>query len=50
MTDAERKKVEKEIQGLEAKLRWDHLSDGVKASYRERIAALQRQLAGSAAP
>lgn len=44
MTDAERKKVEKEIQGLQAKLRWDHISDGIKVGYERRIEDLQRRL------
>jgi hypothetical protein len=44
ISEAERKKIEKEIQGLEAKLRWDHVSDGVKAGYEARIAELQRRM------
>ncbi|MES3012617.1 MAG: hypothetical protein V4750_02670 [Pseudomonadota bacterium] len=46
MTDDERKKLKKEIQGLEAKLKWDHVSDGVKAGYEARIAELRRKLEG----
>lgn len=46
MTDAERKRIEKEIQGLEAKLRWDHISDGVKAGYQARIDELRARLKG----
>lgn len=41
MTEAERKKVEKEIQGLKAKLKWDHISDGIKQGYEARIAELE---------
>ena len=44
LSDAERKHLAKEIQGLEAKLRWDHISDGVKAAYERRIEELQRRL------
>ncbi len=44
MTDAERKRVEKEIQGLTARLRWDHISEGVKQTYALRIDELKKQL------
>jgi hypothetical protein len=45
VTDAERKQIEKEIMGLKAKLRWDHISDGIKQTYEIRIAELQAKLA-----
>ena len=44
MTDAERKKLEKEAAGLRAKLRWDHMSEGLKAVWRERIAQIEGML------
>lgn len=47
MTDAERKKIQKEIDGLTAKLRWEHLGAGVLETYRIRIEALRERLAGS---
>jgi hypothetical protein len=40
------KKIEKEIQGLKAKLKWDHLADGVRKTYEERLAELERKLTG----
>lgn len=46
MTDKERAKVEKEIQGLKAKLKWDHISDGIKAGYEARIEELREKLKG----
>jgi hypothetical protein len=47
VTDAEKKQIEKEIQGLKAKLRWDHISDGIKETYELRIAELQARLQGN---
>ncbi len=44
MTDAERKKIEKEIQGLGAKLKWDHLDESIKENYRLRIQSLKESL------
>lgn len=44
MTDLERKKLEKEAAGLRAKLRWDHMAEGLKAVWRERIAEIERML------
>lgn len=46
MTDAERKQLEKEIQGLKAKMRWDHISPGIKETYALRIAELEAKLKG----
>jgi hypothetical protein len=46
VTDAERKKLEKEIQGLEARLRWDHISEGMKSVYERRIDEIKMQLKG----
>ncbi len=46
MTDEEKKKLEKEIQGLTARLRWDHISEGVKQTYQMRIDVLREQLKG----
>lgn len=46
MTDAERKQIEKEIQGLMAKLRWSHIGDGAKAHYGVRIEELKAKLKG----
>lgn len=37
-------KIEKEAQGLEAKLRWTHLSDGQKETLRIRLEALRQEL------
>jgi hypothetical protein len=44
MTDTERKRVEKEIMGLQAKLRWDHVADHLKETWRERIVELKERL------
>lgn len=44
MTEAERKKIEKEIQGLTAKLNWEHLDESLKENYRARITYLLGQL------
>jgi hypothetical protein len=44
MTEQERKQAEKEITGLKAKLRWAHISDGIKETYRIRIEALEARL------
>lgn len=46
MTDAERKQIEKEIQGLKAKLRWTHISADAKRGYEARIAELEARLKG----
>lgn len=45
MTDTERKQIEKEIQGLRAKLKWTHIADSVKQGYEARIAELEKRLA-----
>ncbi len=47
VTDAERarrKAMEKEIMGLSAKLRWDHMAESVKDVWRARIAELEELL------
>lgn len=46
MTDTERAKLEKEIQGLKAKLKWDHISDGIKQGYEARIEEIREKLKG----
>lgn len=47
MTETEIKKIEKEIQGLTAKLRWDHIAEPTKDRYRERIEELRELLKAS---
>jgi hypothetical protein len=44
MTEAERAKLEKEIQGLTAKLRWTHIPEALKDVYRTRIDELKSKL------
>ena len=44
MSDAERKQIEKEIQGLTAKLRWEHIAESLKDVYRQRIEDLKAKL------
>lgn len=44
MTDTERKRLEKEAMGLKAKLRWDHMDEGLKAVWRERIRMIEEKL------
>lgn len=44
MTDAERAQIEKEIQGLSAKLRWTHIPESLKEVYRARIAELTERI------
>jgi hypothetical protein len=44
MTEAERKKAEKEILGLTAKLRWDHVAPHLKVVWEERIAQIKESL------
>ena len=44
MTEAERKRIEKEIQGLKARLNWTHISEGVKQTYMLRIDVLKAKL------
>lgn len=46
MTDQERKKIEKEIQGLSAKLRWEHMGEAIKDTWRARIEELKERLKG----
>ena len=38
MTDDERKRLEKELRGLKARLNWDHISGSQRLAYEERIA------------
>lgn len=40
----ERKQIEKEIMGLSAKLRWEHMDEGLKDVWRARIAELREKL------
>jgi hypothetical protein len=44
VTDTERQQIEKEIQGLTAKLRWEHISEALKDVYRARIEDLKAKL------
>lgn len=44
MNDKERKKIEKEIMGLTAKLNWDHAPETSKAEWRVRIEELKQRL------
>ncbi len=46
MTDAERKQIEKEIQGLTARLRWTHIDAGTRHTYELRIELLKAKLQG----
>jgi hypothetical protein len=45
VTDRERLLLEKEIMGLTARLRWDHVSEHVKDVWRERIQEIRIRLA-----
>ncbi len=44
MTEAERKLIEKKIQGLIAKLNWDHLEEPVKVRYQAMVEELKGKL------
>lgn len=44
MTDLERKRLEKEIQGLTAKLEWDYVDESLKENWRQRIFELQAKI------
>lgn len=44
MTPEQRKRIEREIQGLKAKCRWDHISPEAKKDYEKRVAELQERL------
>ncbi len=46
MTEDERIYIEKEIQGLNAKLKWDHAEETSKENWRQRLKALQERLDG----
>ena len=41
MTDDERKRYEKEMRGLKARLNWDHISGSQRMAYEERIAYIE---------
>lgn len=45
MTEQERKQLEKEIMGLTARLRWDHVAESLKETWRARIADIRIRLA-----
>lgn len=45
MTDKERAQLKKEILGLTARLRWDHVSEAMKDVWRARIADIRIRLA-----
>lgn len=45
MTPTERAKLEKEIMGLTARLRWDHVSQSLKNVWEERIREIRARLA-----
>ena len=42
--ETDRKLIEKEIQGLSAKLKWTHIGEPLKDVYRLRITELQEKL------
>ncbi len=44
MPELDRKKLEKEIQGLTAKLKWSHIPESLKDVYRIRIKDLEGEL------
>lgn len=44
MTDEERKWLEKEIQGLTARLKWDHVEETTKENWRQRLRELVARL------
>lgn len=37
-----RAQLEKEMEGLQAKLRWTHIPEGLKETYRARIAEIRK--------
>jgi len=45
MTPTDRAQLEKEIQGLTARLRWEHIGNGLKEVWRMRIEELKARLA-----
>lgn len=45
MTDKERAALEKEIMGLTARLKWDHVGEGIKETWRMRIEDIRIRLA-----
>lgn len=44
MTPSDRAKLEKEIMGLTARLKWDHVGDGLKEVWRQRIEEIKARL------
>ena len=44
MTTEQRKRIEREIQGLRAKCRWDHITPEAKRDYEARIAMLEEKI------
>lgn len=44
MPEIDRSKIEKEIQGLGAKLKWPHIPESMKDVYRSRIDELKASL------
>lgn len=44
LPETDRKAIEKEIRGLMAKLKWDHMAEPLKAVWRERIRELEEAL------
>lgn len=48
MTESDHAKLEKEITGLTARLRWDHVSEAIKDVWRQRIQEIRARLATEA--
>ncbi len=44
MPEVDATKIEKEISGLTAKLKWTHITEALKDVYRQRIEELKAQL------
>lgn len=44
LSELERKRVEREIMGLKARLRWAHLDDVARSGYEARIDELREKL------
>lgn len=42
--EMDRKMIQREIQGLMAKLRWEHMAEPLKDTWRVRIAELKERL------
>jgi hypothetical protein len=43
--ESNRKALEKELQGIRAKLRWTHLTDGARTALAGRQAEIEKELA-----